>query len=178
LKKRNGSAKPREALLKNAIVSVVRRAVFARNLIVAFLQINEFMKKTKTPRAKKKTDRIEDLVKKHLANIGKAEETFRKASALLEKYKTKYPELEQYVKNVSPDDRSIQMDDDVKDPRHAHHSFKIAIAGVAVTYQMTHSEEKEPTKVDEVDWIMRLEEVLAKAIAQITLARQSEPASK
>jgi len=32
----------------------------------------------------------------------------------LEKHKTKYPELEQYVENVSPSDRSIQMLDDVK----------------------------------------------------------------
>jgi hypothetical protein len=136
------------------------------------------MKKTKTPPGKKKTDRIEDLVKKHLANIEKAEDTCRAASTLLEKYKTKYAELEQYIKNVSPEDRSIQIDDNVNDARHAHHSFKIAIAGVAVTYQITHPEEKEPAKVDEVDWIMRLEEVLAKAIAQITLARQSEPAPK
>ena len=76
------------------------------------------MKKTKISPAKKKTsDRIEDLVKKHLANIETAEDTFSSASALLEKYKITYPELEQYVKNVSPDDRSIQMDDDVKDTR-------------------------------------------------------------
>jgi hypothetical protein len=74
-------------------------------------------------------------------------------------------EAERFDLCVSPDDRSIQMDDDVKDPRHAHHSFKIAIAGVAVTYQITHPEEKEATKVDEVDWIMRLEEVLAKQLA-------------
>ena len=65
------------------------------------------MKKTKMPSAKKKTpDKIEDLVKKHLANIAAAENTFKSASTLLEKYKTKYPELEQYVKNVSLADRS------------------------------------------------------------------------
>ena len=46
-------------------------------------------------------DRIEELVKKHLGNIGEAENAFKSASALLEKHKTKYPELEQYIEHVS-----------------------------------------------------------------------------
>jgi hypothetical protein len=137
------------------------------------------MKKTKAPSGKKKTpDRIEELVRKHLANIETAEDTFKSASALLEKYKIKYPELEQYVENVSPDDRSIQMGDDVEDPKRAYHRFKIEIAGVAVAYQVTHPEEKDHTNVDQADWIFHLEAVLARAIAQIILARQSESASK
>jgi hypothetical protein len=44
------------------------------------------------------------------------------------------------------------MDDDVKDPRHAQHSLKIAIAGVAVTYQVTHPEEKNHIKVGGLDF--------------------------
>jgi ABC-type phosphate transport system ATPase subunit len=44
----------------------------------------------------------------------------------------------------------------------------------AVAYQVTHPEEKDHTNVDRADWIFHLEEVLAKAIAQIILARQSE----
>jgi hypothetical protein len=62
------------------------------------------------------------------------------------------------------------MDDDVKDTRGAHYSFKIAIAGVVVTYQVNHPAEKDHTNVDQADWILQLEEVLAKAIAQIVLA--------
>jgi hypothetical protein len=79
------------------------------------------MKKTAVPQkpqtkiqpvAKKAPDKIEELVKKHLANIAAAENTLKSALALLEKHKTKYPELEQYVENVSASDRSIQMLDD------------------------------------------------------------------
>ena len=76
----------------------------------------EFMNKrppAKKPQAKIQTvkkqipvkkiapDRIEELVKKHLGNIGEAENAFKSASALLEKHKTKYPELEQYIEHVS-----------------------------------------------------------------------------
>ena len=137
------------------------------------------MKKTKTPSDKKKTpDKIEYIVKKHLANVAAAETTFKSASTLLEKYKTKYPELEQYVENISPSDRSIQMLDDVKDARQVHHIFKIAVTGVTAAYQITHPEEKEHSNVEQAVWMSTFEEALAKAIAQIILARQSQPASK
>src|ERR1700722_245669 len=114
------------------------------------------MKKTKAPSAKKKTpDRIEQLVRKHLANIEITEDTFRSACALLEKYQTKYPELEQYV-NVSPDDRSIQIGEDVKDENRAYHHFKIEITGVAVAYQVTHPGEEDHKNVDQADWTLHL----------------------
>jgi hypothetical protein len=101
---------------------------------------------TKKPQAKIQTvkkqipvkkiapDRIEELVKKHLGNIGEAENAFKSASALLEKHKRKYPEIEQYIEQVSPSDRSIQMLDDVKDPRRSHYIFKILLTGVEPAY--------------------------------------------
>jgi hypothetical protein len=131
-----------------------------------------------SPAKKKAPDKIEELVKKHLANIAAAENTLKSAFALLEKHKTQYPELEQYVENFSPSDRSIQMLDDVKDPRRAHYIFKIAVTGVVAAYQVTHPGEKDHSNVDQAGWISSFEEALAKAIAQIILARQSEPASK
>ena len=76
--------------------------------------------KKQIPVKKIAPDRIEELVKKHLGNIGEAENAFKSASALLEKHKTKYPELEQYIEHVSSSDRSIQMLDDVKDPRRSY----------------------------------------------------------
>jgi hypothetical protein len=135
------------------------------------------MKKTKIPSAKKTSDKVEGLVKKHLADIAMAEATFKSASALLEKYKTKYPELEQYVKSVSPSERSIHIVDDVKDPKRSNYNFKIAISGVVAAYQITNPEEKEHTGVDQEVWISNLEKVLAEAIARIILGRQSEPSS-
>jgi hypothetical protein len=137
------------------------------------------MKKTKTSSAKKKgPDRIELLVKEHLANTAAAEDTFRIALALLEKYKAKYAELEQYVENVPPSDRTISVLDNVEGSKHARHTFKIVVTGVEAAYQVTHPEGKDPSSVDKVAWISNFEEVLAKAIAQIILARQSESASK
>jgi hypothetical protein len=137
------------------------------------------MKKTKTPPAKKKaSDRIEDLVKKHLANVETAEDTFKSALALLEKHKTKYAELEQYAESVSSSDRTISLLDDVNGSKRAHHIFKIVVAGVVVAYQVTHPEEKDHSNVDQTAWISNFEVALAKAIAQIILARQSKPASK
>jgi hypothetical protein len=65
-----------------------------------------------------------------LGNIGEAENAFKSVSALLEKHKTKYPELEQYIEHVSTSDRSIQILEDIKDPRRAHYIFKILLTGV------------------------------------------------
>jgi tryptophanyl-tRNA synthetase len=169
------------------------RAIFASKVVRPFNILTEFMNKhlpAKKPQAKIQTvkkqipvkkiapDKIEELVKKHLANISAAENTLKSALALLEKHKTKYPELEQYVENVSSSDRSIQMLDDVKDPRRAHYIFKIAVTGVVAAYQVTHPGEKDHSNVEQAAWISDFEEALAKAIAQIILARQSEPASK
>jgi hypothetical protein len=82
-------------------------SIFASKDVRPFTILTEFMNKrppAKEPQAKIQTvkkqipvkkiapDRIEELVKKHLGNIGEAENTFKSASALLEKHKTKYPE--------------------------------------------------------------------------------------
>ncbi len=99
-------------------------SIFASKDVRPFTILTEFMNKrppTKKPQAKIQTvkkqiplkkiapDRIEELVKKHLGNIGEAEKAFKSVSALLEKHKTKYPELEQYIEHVSASDRSIQI---------------------------------------------------------------------
>jgi hypothetical protein len=133
--------------------------------------------KKQIPVKKITPDRIGELVKKHLGNIGEAENAFESASALLEKHKTKYPELEQYVENVSASDRSIQLLKDIKDPRRAHYIFKILLNGVEPAYQVAHPREKDHTDVDRAAWISAFEEALAKAIVQIVLSRQVEQPS-
>jgi hypothetical protein len=134
--------------------------------------------KKQIPVKKIAPDRIEELVKKHLGKIGEAESAFKSASALLEKHKTKYPELEQYIEHVSASDRSIQILEDTKDPRRAHYIFKILLTGVESAYQVAHPGEKDHTNVDRAAWISTFEEALAKAIVQIVLSRQAEQASQ
>jgi hypothetical protein len=128
--------------------------------------------KKQIPVKKIAPDRVEELVKKHLGNIGEAENAFKSASALLEKHKTKYPELEQYIEHVSPSDRSIQMLDDVKDPRRSHYIFKILLTGVEPAYQIAQP------GVDRAAWISTFEEALAKTIVHIVLSRQAEQTSQ
>ena len=166
---------------------------FASKVARLFTILTEFM--NKRPPAKKRQaklqtekkqipvkkialDRIEELVKKHLGNIGEAESAFKSASALLEKHKTKYPELEQYIEHVSASDRSIQILEDIKDPRRTHYIFKILLTGVEPAYQVAHPGEKDHTNVDRAAWISTFEEALAKAIVQIVLSRQAEQASQ
>jgi len=129
--------------------------------------------KKQIPVKKIAPDRIEELVKKHLGNIGEAENAFKSVSALLEKHKTKYPELEQYIEHVSASDRSIQILEDIKDPRRAHYIFKILLTGVEPAYQVAHPGEKDHTNVDRAAWIFDFEVALAKAIAQLTLSRRA-----
>src|SRR5208282_39772 len=99
--------------------------------------------KKQIPVKKIAPDRIEELVKKHLGKIGEAENAFKSASALLEKHKTKHPEVEQYIEHVSPSYRSIQMLDDVKDPRRSRYIFKILLTGVEQAYQIAQPGEKD-----------------------------------
>ena len=134
--------------------------------------------KKQIPVKKQAPDRIDELVKKHLGNIADAENAFKSASALLEKHKTNYPELEQYVEHVSPAELSIQILEDIKDPRRAHYIFKILLTGVEAAYQVAHPGEKDHTNVDRAAWISTFEEALAKAIVQIVLSRQAEQASQ
>ena len=169
------------------------KAIFASKVVRPFTILTAFMNKrppAKKPQAKIQTvkkqiplkkiapDRIEELVKKHLGNIGEAENAFKSVSALLEKHKTKYPELEQYIEHVSASDRSIQILEDIKDPRRAHYIFKILLTGVQPAYQVAHPGEKDHTNVDRAAWISTFEEALAKAIVQIVLSRQAEQASQ
>ena len=134
--------------------------------------------KKQIPVKKQAPDRIDQLVKKHLGNIADAEKAFKSASALLEKHKTNYPELEQYVEHVSPSELSIQILEDIKDPRRAHYIFKIRVTGVEAAYQLAHPGEKDHSNVDRASWISTFEEALAKAIVQVMLSRQAEQASQ
>jgi hypothetical protein len=65
------------------------------------------------------------------------------------------------VENVSSSDRSIQMLDDVKDPRRAHYIFKIAVTGVTAAYQVSYPGEKDHSNVEQAAWISDFEEALA-----------------
>jgi hypothetical protein len=122
---------------------------------------------------KNREERIEELVKKQLENIEEAEDTFKSASALLERHKTKYPALEQYIEHVSVSDRSIQILEDIKAPRRAYYIFKILLTGVELAYQVAHPGQKDHSNVDRAAWIFAFEVALAKAIAQITLSRRA-----
>src|SRR5271166_6291063 len=131
--------------------------------------------KKQIPVKKVAPDRIEELVKKHLGNIGEAENAFKSASALLEKHKTKYPELEQYIEHVSASDRSIQILEDNKYPRQAHYIFKILLTGVEPAYQVAHPGEKDHTNVDRSECVTLCIGELARVCAyppQIVLKSQ------
>jgi len=117
-------------------------------------------------------ERIEELVKKQLGNIWEAENVFKSASALLEKHRTKHPALGQYIKNVSVSDRSIEILEDLKDPKRGNYIFKILLTGVDCVYQVAHPGEEDHTNVDRAAWMFDFEMAVAKAIAQLTLSRR------
>jgi hypothetical protein len=97
---------------------------------------------------------------------------FKSASALLEKHRTKYPALGQYIKNVSVSDRSIEILEDLKDPKRGNYIFKILLTGVDCVYQVAHPGEEDHTNVDRAAWMFDFEMAVAKAIAQLTLSRR------
>ena len=114
----------------------------------------------------------------HLGNIREAENAFKSASALLEKHKTKYPELEQ-LQSTFPrliaQSRCLMMS---KTQWLSHYIFKILLTGVEPAYQIAHPGEKDHTNVDRAAWISTFEEALAKMIVHIVLLRQAEQTSQ
>jgi hypothetical protein len=73
---------------------------------------------------------------------------------------------------------SIQILEDIKDPRRAHYIFKIRLTGVEAAYQVANPGEKDHSNVDRASWISTFEEALAKAIVQVILSRRAEQASQ
>ena len=63
----------------------------------------------KKPAPKPTPDKVENLAKEYLAELREVDVTFGKGTAVLEKYRAKYPELASYIREIVPGERRIEI---------------------------------------------------------------------
>ncbi len=61
----------------------------------------------KKPAPKSAPDKVENLVKEYLAELKEVDVTFENGTAVLDKYRAKYPELASYIREIVPGERRI-----------------------------------------------------------------------
>jgi hypothetical protein len=52
-------------------------------------------------------DKVENLAVEYLTELKEADVTFKKGTAVLKKYRVKYPELASYIREIAPGERRI-----------------------------------------------------------------------
>ena len=67
--------------------------------------------KLKTTAVQKKPapDKVDNLAIEYLAELKEVDVTFEKGTAVLEKYRAKYPELASYIREIVPGERRIEI---------------------------------------------------------------------
>ena len=54
-------------------------------------------------------DKVENLAKEYLAELKEVDVTFENGTAVLDKYRAKYPELASYIREIVPGERRIEL---------------------------------------------------------------------
>ena len=54
-------------------------------------------------------DKVENLAKEYLAELKEVDVTFQKGTAVLEKYRAKYPELASYIREIVPGECRLEI---------------------------------------------------------------------
>ena len=65
--------------------------------------------KTSPVQKKPAPDKVENLAIEYLAELNEVDVAFEKGTAVLEKYRAKYPELASYIREIVPGERRIEI---------------------------------------------------------------------
>ena len=63
----------------------------------------------KKPAPKPAPDKVENLAMEYLSKLKEVDVTFEKGTAVLERYRAKYPELASYIREIVPGKRRIEI---------------------------------------------------------------------
>jgi hypothetical protein len=125
-------------------------------------------------RKKAAPDKVEHLVKDYLAKLREIDLTFEDGAAVVEKYRSKYPELSNHIRRIVPEERLIEITQNPTDhPDLRRHLFVIRILDDDVLYEVTLSGKEEHQTVKPSEWLSLLHDRLAKLIARIIYGRQA-----
>jgi hypothetical protein len=129
-------------------------------------------------RKKASPDKVEHLVRDYLSKLREVDLTFESGAAVVEKYRSKYPELSNHIRRIVPEERRIEITQnlgDDADPR--LQLFVIRILDDDALYEVTLSGEEEHRTVKSSEWLSLLHDTLARLIARIIYARETSKAT-
>jgi hypothetical protein len=118
-------------------------------------------------------DKVEHLVRDYLTKLREVDLTFQNGTTVVEKYRSKYPELSNHLRIV-PEERLIEITQnrgDDADP--SLHLFLIRVLDDGPLYEVTRSGEKEQKTLKSSEWLALLHDSLARLIARILYARET-----
>jgi hypothetical protein len=122
-------------------------------------------------------DKVEHLVKDYLARLREVDLTFESGAAVIEKYRSKYPELSNHVRRIVPAERLLEITLNLADDADLHlHLFVIRILDDDALYEVTRSGEEEHKTLKSSEWLSLLHDSLARLIARIIYARETSKA--
>jgi hypothetical protein len=103
--------------------------------------------------------------------------TFENGAAVVEKYRSKYPELSNHIRRIVPEERLIEITQnpgDNPDPR--LDLFVIRILDDDALYEVSISGQEQHQTVKPSDWLSLLHDTLARLIARIIYGREASKA--
>jgi hypothetical protein len=123
-------------------------------------------------------DKVENLAKEYLAELREVDVTFEKGTAVLEKYRAKYPELASYIREIVPGERRIEVRQRLEGEDINLHMFAIRVLEDDVRYEVKLSGDLEHKTVKPPEWLSLLHDKLARIIAKILYARETSKPEK
>jgi hypothetical protein len=131
--------------------------------------------KRSAPASKSKSsgNSIDALVKKQIASLKQADTLFKDAVSIVEIYRKKHPELDQYVPSVESPEREIKVRGASSEDSNSHYRFRIDVVDGDPRYWVSLDQE-EPSYLDRSEWQKQFHLRLAKTIATIIVKQGPE----
>ena len=132
----------------------------------------------KKPAPKPTPDKVENLAKEYLAELKEVDVTFGRGTAVLEKYRAKYPELASYIQEIVPGEHRIEIRQRLEGEDIKLHLFAIRVLEDEVRYEVKLSGDPEHKTVKPPVWLSLLHDRLARTVAKILYARETSKPEK
>jgi hypothetical protein len=124
-------------------------------------------------------DKVEHLVRDYLAKLKEVDVIFENGAAVIEKYRSKYPELSNHIRRIVPEERRIEITQNLgEDADLRLHLFVIRVLDNDVQYEVTPPGVEEHKIVKSSEWLSLLHDRLARIIANILYAGETSKAEK
>jgi hypothetical protein len=134
--------------------------------------------KTSPLQKKPAPDKVENFALEYLAEFKEADLTFEKGTAVLEKYRAKYPELASYIREIVPGERRIEIRQRLEGEDVSLPLFAIRVLDDEARYEVKLSGDAAYKTVKPIEWISLLHEKLARIVARILYARETPKPEK